>query len=135
MRVGRGTGSGHGTTAGKGTKGQKARAGGNIHPRFRGISSRSQRVPLRRGRRFTNADFKQEYSIVNVGSLNLFPAGSEVGPEELRAAGLLKTVKKPIKILGEGKLLSAISVRANKFSASAQAKIESAGGKVEVVPQ
>lgn len=133
-RVGRGTGSGHGTTAGRGTKGQKSRSGGTLHPRFRGISSRSQRLPLARGRRFTNAPFKVEYSIVNVGRLSLFPAGSTVGPKDMLAAGLLKTLKKPVKVLGEGELLSPIIVKASKFSASAKVKIEGAGGRVEEVP-
>jgi len=129
-RVGRGDGSGHGTTATKGTKGQKARSGGNIHPRFRGVSSRSNRMPSKPG--FTNI-FRTEYAIVNLRSLSVFPPDTEVTPERLLEAGMVESLRKPIKILGDGEIDRPLSIRATKFSQSARRKIEAAGGRVEEV--
>ncbi|MBI4317119.1 MAG: 50S ribosomal protein L15 [Chloroflexi bacterium] len=125
-RVGRGHGSGSGTTAGKGTKGQKARAGGGVHPRFEGGQlPLVQRLPHKRG--FTNI-FRVEYNAVNVGRLAAFPAGAEVGPAEMVRAGLIKSALRPVKILGQGDVDRALTVRAHKFSAGAKSKIEAAGG-------
>jgi large subunit ribosomal protein L15 len=131
-RVGRGTGSGHGTFSGRGCKGQKARAGNNkVRPGFEGGQlPLIKRLPSKRG--FTNI-FRTEYSTVNTSDLNKFEAGAEVTPERLMAAGIIKTLARPVKILADGDISRAITVKANKFSASAKAKIEAAGGKVEEV--
>jgi large subunit ribosomal protein L15 len=129
-RVGRGTGSGHGTYSGRGCKGQKARAGNNkMRPGFEGGQlPLIKRLPRKRG--FTNI-FRVEYSTVNVGSLNEFESGAEVNAELMLAAGLIKSLIKPIKILADGDIDRPLTVKAQKFSASAKAKIEAAGGKAE----
>ncbi len=130
-RVGRGDGSGHGTYSGRGCKGQKSRAGYKMRPGFEGGQlPLIKRLPSKRG--FTNI-FRTEYSTVKVGALNAFDAGSEVTPEKMLAAGIIKSLKNPIKILADGDIDRSLTVRANKFSASARAKIETAGGKVEEV--
>jgi large subunit ribosomal protein L15 len=131
-RVGRGNGSGHGTYSGRGSKGQKARAGNQkMRPGFEG-----GQLPLikrlHRKRGFTNI-FRVEYATVNVAVLNAFPAGTEITPESLREAGVLKTLDKPVKILADGAIDHAVTVKAHKFSASAKAKIEAAGGTAEEV--
>jgi len=89
-----------------------------------------KRLPQKRG--FVNI-FRIEYSIVNIDKLNMFEAGSEVTPERLVAAGVVKSLRRPIKILAEGDINHPLVVRANKFSAAAKAKIEAVGGKVEEV--
>ena len=129
-RVGRGDGSGHGTTATKGTKGQKSRSGGSIHPRFRGIPSGSNLMPKKPG--FTNI-FRTEYAIVNLRSLSVLPPDIEVTPERMLEAGMVESLRKPIKILGDGEIDRPLSIRAAKFSQSARRKIETAGGRVEEV--
>jgi large subunit ribosomal protein L15 len=130
-RVGRGNASGHGTYSGRGLKGQKARAGGGVKPGFEGGQlPLVQRMARKRG--FTNY-FRIEYEPVNLSRLSRFPAGSEVTPETLLQAGLVKDRRRPIKVLGDGNLSAALTVRAHKFSASARQKIEAAGGKVEEV--
>ena len=131
-RVGRGNGSGHGTFSGRGCKGQKARAGNNkMRPGFEGGQlPLIKRLPRQRG--FTNI-FRTEYSTVNTAALNIFEAGSEVTPENMLAAGLIKSLKNPVKVLGDGDIDRPLKVRAHKFSASAKAKIEAAGGTVEEV--
>lgn len=130
-RVGRGNASGHGTYAGKGLKGQKSRSGNKMRPGFEGGQlPLIKRLPRKRG--FVNI-FRKEYSIVNVDKLNVFEKGSEITPEKMHAAGLLKTLKHPVKILANGEVSHAVSVKANKFSAAAKAKIEAAGGKAEEV--
>jgi len=130
-RVGRGNGSGHGTYSGRGCNGQKSRSG---YKRKRGFEGGQlplvQRLPRKRG--FVNI-FRTEYSVVNVGKLNMFEAGSEVTPERLMRVGLVKSLRYPIKILAEGDVNHPLVVRANKFSTAAKAKIEAAGGKVEEV--
>jgi large subunit ribosomal protein L15 len=129
--VGRGNASGYGTYAGRGLKGQKSRSGNKMRPGFEGGQlPLIKRLPRKRG--FTNI-FHKEYSTVNVDKLNLFEAGSEVTPEKLHAAGLVKTLKHPVKILANGEVSRAITVKANRFSAAAKAKIEAAGGKAEEV--
>lgn len=127
-RVGRGIGSGHGTYATRGIKGQKARSGGQIPPWFEGGQTRLvKRLPHKRG--FTNI-FRVEYAAVNVEQLEArFPAGTVVTPDLLRETGLVKK-RLPIKILGDGELTKPLTVHAHKFSASARAKIEAAGGRV-----
>jgi len=129
--VGRGNGSGHGTYSGRGCNGQKSRAGYRMRPGFEGGQlPLIKRLPRKRG--FTNI-FRTEYSTVSIGSLNNFEAGSEVTPEKLVEAGMVKSLAKPIKILADGDINHPITVKANKFSASAKAKIEAAGGKAKEV--
>lgn len=128
-RVGRGDGSGHGTYSGRGLKGQKSRAGGGTRIGFEGGQlPLIKRLPRTRG--FFNA-FKTEYTVVNVGKLNVFNANAEVTPQSLLEAGLIKSAQKRIKILGDGEISRPLVVKANKFSATAKSKIEAAGGKVE----
>lgn len=130
-RVGRGDGSGHGTYSGRGCKGQKSRSGYKMRPGFEGGQlPLIKRLPRKRG--FVNI-FRIEYSIVNIDRLNIFESGSEVTPEKLVAAGVVKSLRHPIKILAEGDINHPLLVKANKFSAAAKAKIEAAGGKVEEV--
>lgn len=132
-RLGRGYGSGRGKTAGRGTKGQKARAGGKVPPWFEGGQTRlAKRLPKARG--FVNR-FRVEYEIVNVAALDRFEAGASVTAESLVAVGLVKRdEKRPIKVLGDGTLRKALTVRVAKVSSSARAKIEAAGGTVVDVP-
>lgn len=130
-RVGRGNGSGHGTYSGRGSKGQKSRSGYSRKPGFEGGQlPLIKRLPRKRG--FTNI-FRTEYSVVNIGKLNMFEAGSEVTPESLMAAGVVKSLRQPIKILADGNISRPLVVKANKFSAAAKAKIEAAGGRAEEV--
>ena len=130
-RVGRGDGSGDGTYSGRGCKGQKSRAGFKMRPGFEGGQLPIiKRLPRKRG--FTNI-FRIEYNVVNLGSLNIFESGSEVTPEKMVAARLIKSLRHPIKVLAEGDLQHPLSVKANKFSAAAKAKIEAAGGQAEEV--
>jgi len=130
-RVGRGDGSGRGTYSGRGCKGQKSRAGYKMRPGFEGGQlPLIKRLPQKRG--FVNI-FRTEYSIVNIDKLGIFEPGSEVTPEKLVAAGVVKSLRRPIKILAAGEINHPLVIRANKFSAAAKAKIEAAGGKVEEV--
>ena len=130
-RVGRGDGSGHGTYSGRGCKGQKSRAGYKMRPGFEGGQlPLIKRLPQKRG--FVNI-FRTEYSTVNIEKLSIFKSGSEVTPEKLVAAGIVKSLRHPIKILAEGDISHPLVVKANKFSAAAKAKIEAAGGKAEEV--
>jgi large subunit ribosomal protein L15 len=136
-RVGRGHGSGRGKTAGRGTKGQKARTGGQIHRAFNGGQTRlSKRLPFLRGLGNSNAPFRDEYAIINIADLDLFEAGAQVTPDALVAHDLISAAEGRglLKILGDGELDRALTVRAHKFSASARTKIEAAGGSVEIIP-
>ena len=129
-RVGRGTSSGTGKTAGRGQKGQGARSGGGKKPGFEGGQTPLfMRLP-KRG--FTNFN-KLEYAIVNLDQLNTFEAGTVVCPKALKEAGLIKNELDGVKVLGNGTLEKAITVKAHKFSKSALAAIEAAGGKTEVI--
>ena len=131
-RVGRGDGTGHGSYSGRGVKGQKARSGGGVRPGFEGGQLPIvKRLPRRRG--FTNI-FKTEYSIVNLGKLGVFAPGSKVGPQELLEAGLVKSVRRPIKILSDGEINQPLVVKADKISGAAQRKIVAAGGSIEEIP-
>jgi len=131
-RVGRGDGTGHGSYSGRGVKGQKARSGGGVRAGFEGGQLPIvKRLPRRRG--FTNI-FKTEYSIVNLGKLGVFAPGSKVGPQELLEAGLVKSVRRPIKILSDGEINQPLVVKADKISAAAQRKIVAAGGSIEEIP-
>ena len=130
-RVGRGAGSGHGTYSGRGCKGNKARAGFSVRPGFEGGQlPMIKRLPEKRG--FVNL-FTTSYSVVNLSQLNAFENGVEVTAETLRAAGLIKSLKNPLKVLGTGELERKLTVKAHKFSATAKAKIEAAGGKIEEI--
>ena len=128
-RVGRGDGSGHGTYSGRGCKGQKSRSGYKVKPGFEGGQlPLIKRLPQKRG--FVNI-FRTEYSVININKLNMFDSGSEVTPERLVAAGLVKSLRHPVKILAEGDIKHPLLVKAHKFSTVAKAKIEAAGGRVE----
>ena len=129
-RVGRGTSSGNGKTSGRGQKGAGARSGGGKKAGFEGGQTPLfMRLP-KRG--FTNFN-RVEYAIVNVEDLNKFEAGSVVDMEALKACGLVKKELDGLKVLGNGKLEVALTVKAKKFSKSAIAAIEAAGGKTEVI--
>ena len=131
-RVGRGIAAGQGKTAGRGTKGQGARAGGGKGPYFEGGQlPLVRRLPFKRG--FTNI-WRVEYAEVNLDRLDQFQSGAEVSPETLCEAGIIKSANKPVVILARGDLDRELVVRAHRFSASARAKIEAAGGTVEVLP-
>ncbi len=143
-RVGRGIAAGKGKTAGRGTKGQKARAGGSIPPWFEGGQTPLHvRIPKLRG--FKNR-FKVDYEVVNVGAIAAAiergaleaPKGKKADPltinqDILRAVGLVRTLNKPLKILGAGELSTPLFVVADAFTASARQKIEAAGGSVNVL--
>lgn len=127
-RVARGIAAGGGKTAGRGTKGQNARSGGGVRPYFEGGQlPLVRRLPYLRG--FTNPN-RVEYDVVNVEALQRFEAGDEVTPEALVQVGLLKSTKNPVKILGDGEIDRELTVKAHRFSGSARAKIEAAGGTV-----
>lgn len=136
-RVGRGGSSGRGNTAGRGHKGQKARSGGQTRPGFEGGQlPLVKRLPYRRGVRGAGSVMvggppRSPMGVVNVGRLSAFPAGTEVTPEVLRQAGVVR--EKRVKILGGGELSHALVVKAHAFSKSAQTRIEAAGGRVEVL--
>ena len=130
-RVGRGQGSGLGKTAGRGGKGQKARSGNMRFEGFEGGQSPLQRRLPKFGFERPN---RLAVATVNVGDLQAFKSGSVVDAEALRAQGLLKGRYDAIKVLGDGKLASKLTVKAHRFSASAKAAIEAKGGAAEVVP-
>lgn len=130
-RLGRGIGSGLGKTSGKGHKGQWARSGGGVRPGFEGGQTPlARRIP----KRGFNNKFAVNYDIVNVESLNVFDEGTTVTPELLAEKGIV-TVKNNggVKILGNGHLTKKLTVKADKFSASAKQAIEAAGGVAEVI--
>ncbi len=127
-RVGRGPGSGSGKTAGRGQDGQKSRSGGNVHPRFEGGQMPLTRRIPKRGFKSIN---RVEYQVVNVRDLE--KVDGEVSLKSLRSAGLIRSLRKPVKVLGQGELGKKLTVSAHAFSASAQAKIEAAGGSVTVI--
>jgi large subunit ribosomal protein L15 len=130
VRVGRGMGSKLGKTAGAGNKGQQSRTGYSRRAGFEGGQMPLHRRIPKRG--FSNP-FPREYAIVNVESLNAFGAGETVTPEALAGRGLVRLRREGVKVLGEGELKVALTVRAHAFSKSAQEKIAGAGGKVEVL--
>ena len=130
-RLGRGVASGHGQTSGKGHKGQNARSGGGVRPGFEGGQLPLFRRLPKRG--FSNAMFKKEYATINVSDLDKFEDGAVVTPELLKEMGILKKQLSGVKVLGNGELTKKITVKAHKFSSSAIEKIESKGGKAEVI--
>ena len=130
-RLGRGTATGQGKTSGRGQKGQWSRSGGGVRVGFEGGQMPLSRRLPKRG--FTNI-FAKEYTEVNVKDLNRFENGTEITAELLKSTKVIsKIAKDGIKILGEGELEKALTVKAAKFTASAQEKIEKAGGKAELV--
>ena len=129
--VGRGTSSGHGKTSGKGHKGQNARSGGGVRPGFEGGQLPLYRRIPKRG--FSNAKFKVEYAVINLSDLNKFENDSVITPELLKEMGIVKNQLDGIKVLGNGTLEKKLTVKANRFSASALEQIEKLGGKAEVI--
>jgi large subunit ribosomal protein L15 len=130
-RVGRGNGSGHGTTSGRGTKGQLSRSGGKTRLGFEGGQMPLQRrLPHLRGFKNTR---KKINNLVNVGQLEKFKENSVIDYEFLEKNGFITNKSNPVKILGNGELTKKLTIKANYFSKSAAAKIEKAGGKMEVI--
>ena len=129
-RIGRGTGSGHGKTATKGHKGQKARSGGNVKPGFEGGQMPMQRRLPKRG---FNPLARKEFTLVNLGQMEVFESGSCVDVEALLKSGLISKVRDGVKVLASGELTKALTVKAHKFSAAARAKIVTAGGTAEEI--
>ncbi|AFA49596.1 50S ribosomal protein L15 [Acetobacterium woodii] len=130
-RKGRGTGSGLGKTAGRGQDGQKSRSGGGVRPGFEGGQMPLARRLPKRG--FSNARFKKTYAIVNVGDLNVFEADTVITPELLLEYGFVRKLCDGLKILGNGEVEKALTIKAHKISKSAEEKILAGGGKVEVI--
>jgi large subunit ribosomal protein L15 len=127
-RVGCGEGGGHGRTSGRGGKGQTARSGGSIRPGFEGGQMPLYRKLPQRG--FNQARFRVDYEVVNVGDLARLDASvTEITPAVLAAGGLVRPGSDRIKVLGDGELSRALKITASKFSATAKAKIEKAGGQ------
>lgn len=129
-RLGRGNASGQGSTAGRGHKGQRARAGGYHKVGFEGGQMPLQRRTPKKG--FTNI-FKKEFAVVNLAKLADVPAGTTVDANFLVEKGCVKNTRKSIKILGNGEITNAITLRVTAVSETAKQKIEAAGGKVEVI--
>jgi large subunit ribosomal protein L15 len=130
-RKGRGTGSGLGKTAGRGQDGQKSRSGGGVRPGFEGGQMPLARRLPKRG--FSNARFKKTFAIVNVGELNAFDANTVITPELLMEYGFIRKLNDGLKILGNGEVEKAFTIKAHKISKSAEEKILAGGGKVEVI--
>lgn len=132
-RVGRGIAAGQGKTAGRGTKGQGARSGGGTRLYHQGGNLPFfRRLPFIRGKGFTPIN-RVEYNEVNLYQLSQFPAGSEITPETLAQARLLRDERNPVVILGDGDINAALKVRVHRVSKGARAKIEAAGGTVELL--
>ena len=129
-RIGRGHGSGNGRTAGKGHKGAKARSGPNKRAGFEGGQMPLQRRVPKRG--FNNI-FATRYAILNVSDLNVFEEGTVVDTEALKSKGIVKKTYDGVKVLGNGEVTKNLTVKAAAFSETAKAKIEAAGGTVEVI--
>jgi large subunit ribosomal protein L15 len=130
-RIGRGPGSGHGKTATRGHKGQKARKGGAKGAGFEGGQMPMQRRLPKFG--FKNYPFKIEYSVVNLRDIAKLGVPGEITPDLLMERGLVKDQKRGIKILGEGDIVSPVTLKAHAFSEAARKKIIAAGGKIEVI--
>ena len=130
-RKGRGTGSGLGKTAGRGQDGQKSRSGGGVRPGFEGGQMPLARRLPKRG--FSNARFKKTFAIVNVGDLNIFDANTVITPELLMEYGFVRKLNDGLKILGNGEVEKAFTIKAHKISKSAEEKILAGVGKVEVI--
>src|SRR5215510_11447579 len=132
-RLGRGESSGMGKTSGRGHKGAKSRSGWSLNPQYQGGQINFIQKMPKRG--FSNAGFRKEYHIINVKALEAAAGvGDEVTVESLAAAGVIRDARLPLKVLGEGDLTKKLNVTAAKFSASAKAKIEKAGGTATQLP-
>jgi len=129
-RVGRGDGSGHGKTSCRGHKGQGSRSGGNTKPGFEGGQMPLQRRLPKRG--FHNI-FRNEMAVVNLAQLDALAEVADIAPETMSQHGLISGKNRQVKVLGEGNLTKAMTVRAHGFSSSAKQKIEAAGGKAELI--
>lgn len=129
-RVGRGAGSGHGKTSCRGHKGQKARSGGTKGPGFEGGQMPLQRRLPKRG--FKNR-FKIEYAIINLKDINRIEGLDVITPEVLVEKGIIKDLKDGLKVLGVGEIQRPFTIKADAFSASVQAKVAAAGGKIEII--
>ncbi len=133
IRVGRGTSGRRGKTAGRGTKGQGARAGKPVRQYNQGGNLPFyRRLPFKRGEGFTPLN-RIEYNEVNLDQLTEFPAGSEISPASLADAQLLRNPTKPVVILGRGELKAALKINVHRITAGAKAKVEAAGGSVEII--
>jgi len=130
-RKGRGPGSGNGKTAGRGHKGQNARAGGGSRPGFEGGQMPLYRRMPKRG--FNNKLFAKVYSEVNVSALDVFENGTVITQELLKEKGLIKKLNDGVSVMGNGEITKKLVVQATRFTKTATEKIESAGGKVEVI--
>jgi large subunit ribosomal protein L15 len=129
-RVGRGEGSGHGKTSCRGHKGQGSRSGGGTRPGFEGGQMPLQRRLPKRG--FHNP-FRIHMAVVNLEQLDVFPSGSDLSPEIFAEKGLIRGKSQRVKVLGNGALSKALTIKAHGFSAKAKEKIEAAGGKIEIL--
>ena len=129
-RIGRGPGSGLGKTAGRGSKGQKSRSGYSRKIGFEGGQMPLHRRLPKRG--FTNI-FRKEYAVVNLATLARYDAGESITPERLMEEGVVKKLGAGLKVLANGELKNALTVKAHKFSKQAQEKIRAAGGSIEVI--
>lgn len=133
-RVGRGIAAGQGKTAGRGTKGQNARSGGGVSPYFEGGQlPLVRKLPFVRGVGFRDP-WRVRFTPVNLGRLEHFPEGAEITPETLAETGIIKRADELIVVLGRGDVPHALMIKAHRFSASARAKIEAAGGWAEELP-
>lgn len=130
-RVGRGPGSGMGKTSTRGENGQKSRSGASIPAWFQGGQSPLYRRIPKRG--FSNKQFETKYAVINLSDLNRFEDGDVVTPELLKEKGIIKKQLSGVKVLGNGELEKKITVKAHRFSSKAVTKIESKGGKAEVI--
>lgn len=130
-RVGRGPGSGHGKTACRGHKGQKSRSGGGVSPGFEGGQMPLHRRLPKRG--FKNEPFKKVYAIINLKGLDKLKDIDVITPDILMERGIIKNLKDGLKVLGDGEIDRAITIKAHAFSETARKKIEQAGGKIEVI--
>ncbi len=131
-RIGRGLGSGRGKTAGKGHKGQKARSGGGVPPYFEGGQlPLVRRLPYKRG---FNNPFRVEYEVVNLDQLEALTDTTTVTPDALKKLGVIRTDKRPLKVLARGSLTKRVTVQAQAFSRAAEEAIRKAGGTAEVIP-
>ena len=129
--VGRGPGSGHGKTSCRGENGQKSRSGASIPVYFEGGQTPLYKRIPRRG--FSNKRFETKYAVINVEDFNKFDEGTVVTPELLKEKGLVKKSLSGIKVLGNGELKKKLTIKANVFTNTAINKIESIGGKAEVI--